>query len=490
MPRDRRLGDGDRKLFTLVSAAAYANPFGEQRTSLDAAITEAAAGEPGWTPRMLQRVGARLTALGVNGKLDVRDFGERDRALVEDSVLFEAFHRILTPLDAYIGAQERALDASLRVPFARDCLRELVARGISPERARRMLELFYQMRRAFYFISRGLVGDSRCMRQLRETLWEAVFTRDIRRYERHLWNRMEDFSTIIVGETGTGKGAAAAAIGLSGFIPWNDKAEAFAHHLQASLLPIHLNEFPESLFESEIFGHRKGAFTGAVGNYEGALSRCREHASVFFDEIGEATLPVQVKLLRVLQERVFTPVGSREYKRFAGRILAATHRSLPELRAQGALRDDFFYRLCSNMIEVPPLRMRLAQAPAELAQLVRHLCARITGSEDSELAAEVTASIERDLGASYPFPGNVRELEQCVRRVLLTGACARDDRRAHAQDQALAQAFSGGALTAEQLVQRYCAALYARHESFVEVARITGLDRRTVKKHVETQQSQ
>ena len=121
--------------------------------------------------------------------------------------------------------------------------------------------------------------------------------------------------------------------------------------------------------------------------------------------------------------------------------------------------------------------MRLAQAPAELAQLVRHLCARITGSDDTELASEVTASVER----------NVRELEQCLRRVQLTGACARDERRALAQDQALAHA--GGALTAAQLLQRDRAALYARHESFVEVARITGLDRRTVKKYVETQQA-
>lgn len=485
MARDRRLGEGDRKLFALVSAAAYANPFGEHRSSLDAAITEAQAGEPGWTPRMLQRVGARLSALHVAGHLDVRDFGERDRVLVEDTVLFEAFHRILPALDAYISAQERALDAPLKLTAARSFLREICERGIPAQRAQRMLELSYQLRRAFYFISRGLVGDSACMRQLREALWEAVFTRDIRRYERHLWNRMEDFSTIIVGETGTGKGAAAAAIGLSGFIPWNEKSESFAHHLQDTFLPIHLNEFPESLFESEIFGHRKGAFTGAVDNYEGALSRCRQHASVFFDEIGEATLPVQVKLLRVLQERVFTPVGSREYKRFAGRILAATHRSLSELRAQGALRDDFFYRLCSNMIEVPPLRVRLAQAPAELAQLVRHLCARITGSDDSSLVEEVTAAIERDLGADYPFPGNVRELEQCVRRVLLTGACARDERRLPGPQHALMRELTDANLTAEALLQRYCAALHARHPNFVEVARITGLDRRTVKKYVE-----
>ncbi|HKP60853.1 MAG TPA: sigma 54-interacting transcriptional regulator [Polyangiales bacterium] len=479
----KRLGAADRRLFVLVSQAAYENPFGARRGALDSEISESPAGDPAWTGRMLQRVGARLAALGP--RLRVHDFAPADRQLVEDTLLFEAFHRVLAPLDAFIAAQERAADAPLRIDFARWFLSGLGERGIEPARALRMLELFYQMRRAFIFISRGLVGGSACMRLLREALWLAVFTHDIRRYERHLWNRMEDFSTILIGETGTGKGAAAAAIGLSGFIAFDPKKEAFAHNVHEAFLPIHLNEFPESLFESEIFGHRKGAFTGAVDNYEGVLARCRPHGGVFFDEIGEVTLPVQVKLLRVLQDRVYTPVGSREQRRFSGRILAATHRSLPELRAAGALRDDFFYRLCSNSIEVPPLRTRLAQARSELAELVSHLCTRITGNRNEELAAEVVTSIERDLGTNYAFPGNVRELEQCVRRVLLTGSCVRDDKPTSSDDRALARALEQGTWSAEQLLERYCTALYGRSGSYVEVARITGLDRRTVKKHVE-----
>jgi transcriptional regulator with GAF, ATPase, and Fis domain len=151
------------------------------------------------------------------------------------------------------------------------------------------------------------------------------------------------------------------------------------------------------------------------------------------------------------------------------------------------MRDDFFYRLCSNQVEVPPLRARIAQAPAELGQLVGHLCARITGSDDRELSAELTRTIERDLGPGYDFPGNVREIEQCVRRVLLTGACARDERYSDAQRApSLSEVLGANPMTAEQLLEQYCAALYQRHPSFVEVARITGLDRRTVKKHVTT----
>jgi DNA-binding NtrC family response regulator len=478
-----RLREPDRRLFSLVSEAAFANPFGERRSSLDAEITEASGDDPAWAERMLQRVDARLHALSERGPLDVRRFAHEDREVVEHTVLFATFHRFVGPLDAFIAAQERGGAGAQRAEFAEDFLRTLAAHGFGSEHALRMLELGYQMRRAFYFISRRLVGESASMRSLREQLWRAVFTRDIRRYEKHLWNRMEDFSTILVGETGTGKGAAAAAIGLSGFIPYEPKKRAFAYGFREGFLPIHLNEFPESLFESEIFGHKKGAITGAVEHHEGVLARCKEHGTVFFDEIGEATLPVQVKLLRVLQDREFTPVGSREVARFSGRILAATHQPLPELRAEGALRDDFFYRLCSNVIEVPPLRRRLGEAPSELPQLVTHLCTRITGS--SELASEITGILGRDLGPGYGFPGNVRELEQCVRRVLLTGACAPDDKAPRGAERSLVGAIEAGTLTAEELLTRYCATLYARRPSYVEVARMTGLDRRTVKKHVQ-----
>jgi DNA-binding NtrC family response regulator len=483
-----RLGDADRRFFALVSEAAFENPFAERRAQLDAEIAESAGDAPDWRERMLSRVEQRLRGLSRRGKLDVGAYAGGDRELIEHTLLFAVFHRHVDALDRLIVAQARAREAPLRVGFAGEFLSALTGRGVARERALRLFELCYQMRRAFYFIATGLVGRSAAMRALRESLWAAVFTRDIRRYERHLWNRMEDFSTILIGETGTGKGAAAAAIGRSGFIPFDAGKGAFVYGFTESFVPIHLNEFSEALFESEIFGHKKGAFTGAVEAHEGALSRCRPYGTVFFDEIGEATLPVQIKLLRVLQERVYTPVGSRQARRFHGRILAATHRPLDALRAEGALRDDFFYRLCSNVIEVPPLRVRVQQAPDELDALCAHLCARITGSANAELAAEVGAAIARDLGAGYAFPGNVRELEQCVRRVLVTGACERDARAPAGGAAALARELEAGGVSAEQLVQRYCALLYARTPSYVDVARATGLDRRTVKKHVEQAQ--
>jgi DNA-binding NtrC family response regulator len=119
--------------------------------------------------------------------------------------------------------------------------------------------------------------------------------------------------------------------------------------------------------------------------------------------------------------------------------------------------------------------------------LVEHLCARIAGPEAQRLAPELTAEIERGLGKDHAFPGNVRELEQTVRRILLTGRCAREQPRSSTSTgDALGAALRTSSMTAEALLQRYCGALYDQTHSYVEVARITSLDRRTVKKHIDT----
>jgi transcriptional regulator with PAS, ATPase and Fis domain len=101
-----------------------------------------------------------------------------------------------------------------------------------------------------------------------------------------------------------------------------------------------------------LFGHKRGAFTGAIDAHEGVFSRCSAHGAIFLDEIGDVSRPVQIKLLQVLQERTFSPVGSREKLRFRGRVIAATHQPLDDLRDRKIFRDDFFYRLCSDVIVV------------------------------------------------------------------------------------------------------------------------------------------
>ena len=479
----KTLEDRDRRFFARVARATFANPFSKEREELDAELAESRADDPWVLERLSARLSARIERLSPRGAVRLDEYREDDRELLFHALLFHAFHRYLSELDALIAREEREQSAP-RVVFAETLLGELTRHGLEPHAAVRILELFYQIRRGHSAVQVRLVGDCPSMRRVREELWNALFTRDIRRYERYLWSRMEDFSTLLVGETGTGKGEAASALGRAAFIPYDDKRELFRERVSEMFVPVHLSEFPETLIESELFGHRRGAFTGAIDHHRGVLARARPHGIVFLDEIGEVSLTVQVKLLRVLQERVFTPVGGRDPERFLGRVVAATHQSFAALREEGRMRDDFFYRLCTHTIELPSLRTRVAESAAELPRLIQHLVARVVGEPSSELAQEVESVIRRDLGENYPFPGNVRELEQCVRRVLLTGTCARPASETPPA-QPLSRALSGVSLSAEQLLQQYCAALYQRTPSYVEVARITGLDRRTVKKHVD-----
>ena len=322
------------------------------------------------------------------------------------------------------------------------------------------------------------------MKQLRRHLWNNVFTHDIRLYERHLWNRMEDFSTMLLGETGTGKGSAAAAIGRSGFIPFDDKKGAFADSFTRSFTALTLSQFPEALIESELFGHRKGAFTGAVEAHEGIFARCSAYGAILLDEIGDASVPIQTKLLDVLQERTFSPVGSHQKLRFRGRIIAATNKPLEQLRKEGQFRDDFFYRLCSDIIAVPSLRQRISEEPAELKDLIAFVIRRLTGESSPEIVEQVHSAILSSPGRDYAWPGNVRELEQAVRRVLLTNHYQGDDRTPADLFGKLQTGIASGSLDADSLLSGYCRLLYDRFGTYEEVARRAGLDRRTVKAYI------
>jgi transcriptional regulator with GAF, ATPase, and Fis domain len=319
------------------------------------------------------------------------------------------------------------------------------------------------------------------MKELRRHLWNNVFTHDIRFYEKHLWDRMEDFSTLLFGETGTGKGAAAAAIGRSGFIPFDEKAGKFAESFMRGFIALNLSQFPETLIESELFGHKKGAFTGAIGDHDGVFARCSPYGAIFLDEIGDVSVPVQIKLLQVLQERTFSPVGGHEKLRFRGRVIAATNKPLEQIRSSGQFRDDFFYRLCSDVIVVPPLRQRIKEEPAELDDLIALIVTRLTGRS----SAEVVSAARKNLDARYAWPGNVRELEQAVRRVLLTQEYAGDQRPVEPDWAGKLQA---GKLDADAVLAGYCHMLYDRHGTIEEVARRTNLDRRTVKAYLQKHQ--
>ncbi|MEE8206935.1 MAG: sigma 54-interacting transcriptional regulator, partial [Nitrospinaceae bacterium] len=308
----------------------------------------------------------------------------------------------------------------------------------------------------------------------------------VRNYNQFLLNRMEDFSTLLLGETGTGKGSAARAIGRSGYIPFDLEKARFSYNFNVIFLPINLSQFPESLIESELFGHKKGAFTGAVEDHAGIFELCDTHGSLLLDEIGDLSVPIQIKLLQVLQERVFTPVGSHDQKRFSGRVIAATNRSIHHLRKEGNFRDDFFYRVCSDVITVPTLRQRLLESPSELEMLVHSLVQRMTGKEGSGITQMILETLKRDLPLEYPWSGNVRELEQAVRRILLTRSYEGDSITQELNwEEELMYKMQGGHLEAKELLNRYCALLFKQFGTYEEVARRTKLDRRTVKRYVE-----
>ncbi len=476
----KNLTAAERQFFSLVSKAVFVNPFSEQRFELDKEMIGDSRNRP-WSqivPQVIKEVAGHIEKLDACGFAKIPDFSPDDESLIRDIFLFDVFHKFMNRFDGLIIAQAQRGAEPVEAEFGDEAIGLLIKRGFAPDLATRCFSLFYQLRRAFHFIDRGLIGQSGAMRRLRCDLWNNIFTHDIAFYERHLWDKMEDFSTLLLGPTGCGKGAAAAAIGRSGFIPYNKAKRVFAESFTSSFIPINLSQYPETLLESELFGHTKGSFTGAIAAHNGLFALCSPHGAVFLDEIGDVSTQVQIKLLRVLQERTFSPVGSHLHLKFHGRVIAATNKSIDELRRDGKFRDDFYYRLCSDTIVVPSLRQRLQENPAELDDLITHTVSRIVGSRSPQLDGIVKDVIDKNLGADYHWPGNVRELEQCVRRIIIKRDYTAQTQR-HVPDEATPNQ------TAAEMLAAYCKTLYQTHGSYEKVSKITNLDRRTVKKYID-----
>ncbi|WP_028917073.1 sigma-54-dependent Fis family transcriptional regulator [Pseudoxanthomonas sp. J35] len=206
-----------------------------------------------------------------------------------------------------------------------------------------------------------------------------------------------DTTVLVLGESGTGKEVAARAI-----------------HRQSArrdgpFVAINCGAIPPDLLESELFGHEKGAFTGALSARKGRFEMA-EGGTLLLDEIGDMSLPMQVKLLRVLQERSFERVGGNQTIRCDVRVIAATHRDLEQRIAQGQFREDLFYRLNVFPIEMPPLRERREDLPALVDTIAAQLAR--TGRGEVRFAESALAAL-----AGYPWPGNVRELTNLVERL-------------------------------------------------------------------------
>jgi DNA-binding NtrC family response regulator len=211
-------------------------------------------------------------------------------------------------------------------------------------------------------------------------------------------------STILItGETGTGKEMVARAIHMA------------SPRANLPMVTVNCNALPETLLEAELFGHVKGAFTGAIQQRVGRFEQAHR-GTLFLDEIGDLPLDAQTKLLRVLQEREFQRIGSSETIRVDVRLIAATHVDLAERIRQGKFREDLYYRLNVVPIATPPLRQRLEDIPL----LAHHFLEKICRQEEIPLRRLAAETLER-LGA-YSWPGNVRQLENAVERaVALSG---------------------------------------------------------------------
>jgi len=479
----------EREFFGKITHAAFSNPFGKERASVDLELTGLKAGTSNTeiVSCLQAKVANGIQGIIARGSGGLPGLSAQDQVLLRYGILFYLFHTFCDAFDRLIEEQVNAGATPCNVVFAEDALRAFSDFGFSQQESLRYFALFFQMRRAFYFIG-GIAGRSESVRTLRRKLWENIFTNDIKIYDRYLWNRMEDFSTMLLGETGTGKGLAAAAIGRSGFIPFNEKTRTFSENFTQAFISINLSQYPEQLIESELFGHTKGAFTGAVEAHKGVFSRCSPCGAIFLDEIGDVAVPVQIKLLQVLQERFFAPVGSHKLERFQGRVIAATNKDLRKLREREEFRDDFYYRLCSDIIEVPPLRRRLAEDQGEMDEILAIIVKRILGQASLEIVQKVKDFLGSTLPENYAWPGNVRELEQCVRRVLLNNSYDWAS-QGHPGNSAAAIAteIETCSLTAQELLSRYCRILHARLGTYEAVARITQLDRRTVKKHIDAE---
>src|SRR5512143_2266868 len=419
--RKAKLTTSEKQSLSNISDVLHANPFSDKRLAVDQKIADFPP-EATYTERyakLIEAVSREVNRLVSEGKGDIRMFDGRDRALVEEAFGYHVYNQFFLRFDPLIEKQLAVGEAPCAIPFANEALSMIVRFGFTPEDALHFFAISFQIRRAYYFILNGIIGRSSCMRSLRESLWNNVATQDVVLYTTKLWNRMEDYSTLLFGETGSGKGISARAIGQSGYIPFDKKKGCFVESFSRAFTSLNLSQFPEQLIESELFGHKKGSFTGAVSDHEGTLSRCSRYGAIFLDEIGEVSVPVQIKLLHVLEDRVYSPVGSHEQKRFRGRIIAATNQPLEKLRRGKRFRDDFYYRLCSDVILVPPLRQRIKEDPLELDDLVKHTVKRIVGDDSDDLAEQVVDKIRMQTPDDYAWPGNVRELEQCIRRFLL-----------------------------------------------------------------------
>jgi hypothetical protein len=395
---------GQQRFLEAVNRVALANPFLPELAEAEAAALGADYEHQGETwslqvddPAKLRSNSWRISAQLEETLPELRAavwkgrglLAEPEALLYEGAVLYALYHRIYPRLAqaAFDGNVAPRARFSFYKEFERD-RRELLdwpeGGSISQHSAPHTFALFYQLVRAFHWIFENIIGNSAPAARLRAAVWQSVFTHDLQRYRRSLYGRMGDLVTLITGPSGTGKELVARAIALSRYVPFDERASQFVDDPAAHFHPVNIAALSSTLVESELFGHRRGSFTGALQDRKGWLEACPALGAVFLDEIGELAAEIQVKLLRVIEGRSFTPVGDTVARRFVGKLLVATNRDLAEEIRTGRFREDLYYRMCSDWIRTPSLRQQIDESPvalrdAVMQDLVRFLARRVAG---------------------------------------------------------------------------------------------------------------
>ncbi|RIL06045.1 MAG: DNA-binding response regulator [Proteobacteria bacterium] len=274
----------------------------------------------------------------------------------------------------------------LHKPFegSLDVVRRLVEQAIEHRRLRTENRLLQSQLRSRYRFD-NIVGQSAALRGVLELVDKVADS---------------DSTVLVTGESGTGKELIARAIHYN------------SRRADRLLVSLNCGAIPEELLESELFGHVKGAFTNAVAQREGRFAAA-DGGTIFLDEIGDMSPNLQVKLLRVLQDRSFEPVGSSKTQRVDVRVIAATNQNLEDAIRRGVFREDLYYRLNVIPIEVPPLRRRKDDIPL----LVQHFLDRLTAEKGRAIEGITEAALARL--ADHDWPGNVRELENLMERLVV-----------------------------------------------------------------------
>jgi transcriptional regulator with AAA-type ATPase domain len=486
----------ERRFLSAVASLGYCNPFLPDRIPIEKSAlgAEFESSGPVWSVSVIDPETPRPNLVAIHRKLgpvletvreqfsSASELDEEDLRIYEESVHYFLYGRY----------DKQFRSATVKCSFYADFLGEwnhfcrIPAKQWTSElNPAHVFACYRQIERAFQLIFDNIVGHSMPGAELRASIWQSIFTHDMRRYRRTMYRKMSEFPTLITGPSGTGKEVIARAIAGARYVPFDASRMQFTTPPGESFLPINIAALSPTLIESELFGHRRGSFTGAVGDRKGWLENCPPTGAVFLDELGELDHSIQVKLLRVIETRRFSPVGDTANRTFQGKLIAATNRDLGHEIREGRFREDLYYRMCADLIRTPSLEEHIRDTPGVLDDLLHYMTVRTVGAEAEDCLPEVREWMAKHLPKGYTWPGNYRELEQCVRNVIIRKSYRPLAETGRAGDDQLAREFRNGMMTADELLCRYAAHVYQLTGSYEEAARRMGVDRRTVKARID-----